>query len=136
MMKRPSSAVQEAPDNDTKRAKGCGKNTKTSQNDKNATANDKNATSFKMTKNETQQNVSIGSGLGFLDEYRLFSIKYRLNLTKYVFFVKKYQIHVESFQERHFLEIKKSNVKNQPEFSGIGIMGYWEVLGVWGELND
>ena len=49
IMKRPSSAVQEAPDNDTKRAKGCGKNTKTSQNDKNATANDK------TRRQETQQ---------------------------------------------------------------------------------
>ena len=59
-MKRPSSAVQEAPDNDTNRAKPVdrtkrAKHVVQGQNDKNVTANDKDATSFKMTKNETQQ---------------------------------------------------------------------------------
>ena len=31
-------------------------------------------------------------------------------------YVKNHSIHVENFQERHFLEIKKSNVKNHTGF--------------------
>ena len=58
-------------------------------------------------------------------------------LTKYDQILSKYdqistkhhqnnQIHVDFFQERHFLEIKKSNVKNQPGFCFFvgGALGY------------
>ena len=35
----------------------------------------------------------------------------------------------EKIQERNFLEIKKSNVKNHP---GFGVLGYWGIGGDWG----
>ena len=33
-------------------------------------------------------------------------------------------LHVEHFQERHFLEIKKSNAKNH---TGLGGVGHWGI---------
>ena len=43
-------------------------------------------------------------------------------LTKYD---KNDQIHVEKIQERHFLEIKKSNAKNHTGLGWWGALGYY-----------
>ena len=46
-------------------------------------------------------------------------------------YVKIHSMHVKKIQERQFLEIKKSNVKNQAGF-GWGVLGYWGgVLGIY-----
>ena len=52
--------------------------------------------------------------------------------------VKNHSIHVENFQECHFLNIKKTNVKNHPGFGEIWILGGdWGIYGggYWGEEN-
>ena len=53
-------------------------------------------------------------------------------------YVKNYKIHVENFQECHFLKIKKSKVKKQPGFGGIGrggLINYRGIGGNWGVIN-
>ena len=48
-------------------------------------------------------------------------------------------MHVKKIQERHFLEIEKSNVKNHPGFGGegLGVLGggHWGIYGGGGELE-
>ena len=66
---------------------------------------------------------------GFINQCFHFGAEYDQILMKYD---QNNKIHVENIQERHFLEIKKSNAK---KYTGFGLWGDWGIGGGIGDIG-